>query len=452
MGDADARDRRTANRRPRRYHSGPGDPLPSFPGHAVFDDDRVPRLQGQRRRVQGHGPRGVRQTDNGRAGRSDDSAAGRRFVFAGAGVFRVSDHRGESYSSKFVDLFGPPRDPYDPIDLDSSKGSASRIVPPACSACSRTSSWISRAVSVARRDCPICVSAAASRSTVWRMPVSLPNPASIASSFRPRRVTPAARWEPRCMPIGSISQSRSRRARSSILGTGGGRESAGRAAREDGQAVEELGDTAMIERVVDELTAGRIVGWMEGACEFGPRALGHRSILAPPHAPGMRDRLNREIKRREEFRPFAPVVPSEVADRFFDLPPGGARLGRFMSGVFPVRAEWRRAPGGGHARRWLRAGAGPRARDGAAAARAARGVRPPHRHSGAAQHVVQRRRRADRHAGRSRATRRTGAAASMCSSAGAPSSARARRHRRRRPCRSAWQHGRETASAASTAG
>ena len=55
----------------------------------------------------------------------------------------------------------------------------------------------------------------------------------------------------------------------------------------------------------------------------------------------MRDRLNRDIKYREEFRPFAPVVPVEAADRYFELPPGGARLARFMSGVFPVRPEWR---------------------------------------------------------------------------------------------------------------
>jgi carbamoyltransferase len=55
----------------------------------------------------------------------------------------------------------------------------------------------------------------------------------------------------------------------------------------------------------------------------------------------MRDRLNRDIKYREEFRPFAPVVPIEAADRYFDLPRGGARLARFMSGVFPVRPEWR---------------------------------------------------------------------------------------------------------------
>src|SRR4029079_19687599 len=78
-----------------------------------------------------------------------------------------------------------------------------------------------------------------------------------------------------------------------------------------------------------------------GACEFGPRALGHRSMLAAPHDPALRDRLNHDIKRREDFRPFAPLVTREAADRFFDLPPGGARLARFMSGVFPVRPEWR---------------------------------------------------------------------------------------------------------------
>src|SRR5207247_7751449 len=91
----------------------------------------------------------------------------------------------------------------------------------------------------------------------------------------------------------------------------------------------------------DELAAGRVIGWMDGASEFGPRALGHRSILAAPHAIETRDRLNRDIKHREEFRPFAPVVPIEAADRYFDLPPGGARLARFMSGVFPVRPGWR---------------------------------------------------------------------------------------------------------------
>jgi carbamoyltransferase len=80
---------------------------------------------------------------------------------------------------------------------------------------------------------------------------------------------------------------------------------------------------------------------MDGRCELGPRALGNRSILAAPDRAETRDRLNREVKYREEFRPFAPAVPAEVADRYFELPPGGVRLGRFMSGVFPVRPEWR---------------------------------------------------------------------------------------------------------------
>jgi carbamoyltransferase len=123
-----------------------------------------------------------------------------------------------------------------------------------------------------------------------------------------------------------------------------------RVAAEDGMEVEHFpghgdregdGDPALLGRVADELHAGRIVGWMDGGSELGPRALGNRSILAAPGSAAVRDRLNRDVKYREEFRPFAPAVPIEVAERYFDLPPGGARMARFMSGVFPVRPEWR---------------------------------------------------------------------------------------------------------------
>jgi carbamoyltransferase len=113
-------------------------------------------------------------------------------------------------------------------------------------------------------------------------------------------------------------------------------------AAEDGLPVETAADEdALLDRTAKELALGRIVGWMDGAAELGPRALGNRSILAAPHTIAMKDRLNKEIKYREEFRPFAPAVLIEAADRYFDLPPGGARLGAFMSGVFPVKAEWR---------------------------------------------------------------------------------------------------------------
>lgn len=116
-----------------------------------------------------------------------------------------------------------------------------------------------------------------------------------------------------------------------------------RIASEDGLALEEWDDATLIPRTAEDLAAGKIVGWMHGASELGPRALGHRSILAAPHSAQTRDRLNRDIKYREEFRPFAPVVPVEAADTYFDLPAGGARLSRFMSGVFPVKPEWRAA-------------------------------------------------------------------------------------------------------------
>ncbi len=115
-----------------------------------------------------------------------------------------------------------------------------------------------------------------------------------------------------------------------------------RIAREDGLELEELpSGSELTDHVARELAQGRIVGWMQGRTELGPRALGNRSILAAPHSGQMRDRLNRSIKYREEFRPFAPAVPLGQAERFFELPPGRARLGRFMSGVFPVKPEWR---------------------------------------------------------------------------------------------------------------
>jgi carbamoyltransferase len=116
-----------------------------------------------------------------------------------------------------------------------------------------------------------------------------------------------------------------------------------RIAGEDGLPAETLTPAELTLRTAEDLAAGKIVGWMHGASELGPRALGHRSILAAPHSAETRDRLNRDIKYREEFRPFAPVVPEDLAGEYFELPPGGARLARFMSGVFPVKPQWRAA-------------------------------------------------------------------------------------------------------------
>jgi carbamoyltransferase len=76
-------------------------------------------------------------------------------------------------------------------------------------------------------------------------------------------------------------------------------------------------ETDLLEAVVDRLERGEVIGWFHGAMELGPRALGARSLLADPRDPGMRDRLNRLVKKREAFRPFAPsVLASRAAEHF----------------------------------------------------------------------------------------------------------------------------------------
>lgn len=78
-------------------------------------------------------------------------------------------------------------------------------------------------------------------------------------------------------------------------------------------------EAALLDAVVDRLVQGQVIGWVQGRMEFGPRALGSRSILADPREPAMRERINRLVKKREAFRPFAPSVLAEQAALHFDL-------------------------------------------------------------------------------------------------------------------------------------
>lgn len=75
---------------------------------------------------------------------------------------------------------------------------------------------------------------------------------------------------------------------------------------------------ALADEVADRLAAGRIVAWVQGRAEFGPRALGNRSILADPRSPEMKDRINREVKFREMYRPLAPAILEEHVDEYFE--------------------------------------------------------------------------------------------------------------------------------------
>jgi len=85
---------------------------------------------------------------------------------------------------------------------------------------------------------------------------------------------------------------------------------------------------------------GKIVAWFQGRMEFGPRALGNRSLLADPRRPEMRNILNQKVKHREDFRPFAPSVMSEHADEWFEVGPH-LTSHEFMLFAPPVRSERR---------------------------------------------------------------------------------------------------------------
>ncbi|WP_024519946.1 carbamoyltransferase [Bradyrhizobium sp. Tv2a-2] len=85
----------------------------------------------------------------------------------------------------------------------------------------------------------------------------------------------------------------------------------------------------------DWMANGAVIGWVQGRSEFGPRALGNRSILADPRPAANKDRINAMVKKREGYRPFAPSVLEEDAPEFFDLP-GGLREFPFMNFVVRV--------------------------------------------------------------------------------------------------------------------
>lgn len=97
-------------------------------------------------------------------------------------------------------------------------------------------------------------------------------------------------------------------------------------------------DEKLMDRVVEALMQSKVVGWYQGRFEWGPRALGNRSILADARNKRMQDIVNIKIKFREPFRPFAPSVLAERAEEFFDLPDAARHYpARFMLYVCPVR-------------------------------------------------------------------------------------------------------------------
>jgi carbamoyltransferase len=102
-----------------------------------------------------------------------------------------------------------------------------------------------------------------------------------------------------------------------------------------------LGEAQLIDRTVEALIEGKAVGWFQGRMEFGPRALGARSILGDPRSPTMQSVLNLKVKYRESFRPFAPAVLEDHVDEYFDIDIPSP----YMLIVMPVKPERRRNAG-----------------------------------------------------------------------------------------------------------
>jgi carbamoyltransferase len=106
---------------------------------------------------------------------------------------------------------------------------------------------------------------------------------------------------------------------------------------------ERLSPRDLVDSVAGHLARGEIVGWFQGRMEFGPRALGGRSILGDPRDPGMQARMNRKTKYREGFRPFAPAVLEEHCGTYFEHD----RPSPYMTFVVPVRDARVEASAGG---------------------------------------------------------------------------------------------------------
>jgi len=106
-----------------------------------------------------------------------------------------------------------------------------------------------------------------------------------------------------------------------------------------GATYERIADEdVLLDRIARLIDEEKVIGWFQGRMEFGPRALGCRSIIGDPRSPRMQQKMNVSIKFRESFRPFAPCVLREHAHEYFDVRPG--EDSPYMLLVAPVREEW----------------------------------------------------------------------------------------------------------------
>jgi carbamoyltransferase len=218
------------------------------------------------------------------------------------------------FTRKFLDMFGPPRQRGEPI-TDHHRDLAYALQ----ETTEQTVLHVVRALAASHPSRNLCLTGGVALNCVAN--------ARILSDTDYRGV-----WVPPCAsdtgaPLGSalwhhhqtLGYPRAFELTHPYYGTTYGDDEVLRALAEAGLSYRRLGEAELIAEVARRLAGGAIVGWFQGRFEMGPRALGNRSILADPRDVAIKDQLNKRIKEREAFRPFAPAVLVERASEFFEI-------------------------------------------------------------------------------------------------------------------------------------
>ncbi len=243
-----------------------------------------------------------------------------------------SPHIGRVYSDKMIETFGPPRQPQEDItqhhrDLASSLQKCLEI----------HLFRILNSLHARTQDTNLCLAGGVAYNSVAVGQIRKQTP------FRDIFVQPAAGDSGTALGVAfyiwntALGNARTQIMTDACLGPDYSEIELEQALRSFGASYQKCANIE--ERAADLLAQGKIVGWFQGRMEFGPRALGNRSIIADPRQPEIKEVLNRRIKHRESFRPYAPSILEEYLEEYFE----DSFSSPFMLMVFKVRPEKRPA-------------------------------------------------------------------------------------------------------------
>ena len=251
--------------------------------------------------------------------------------------FKYHYSASESFSARLEDRFGPARRPYEKLDLATETGQ--RYANLAASLQLVTEEAILHIASdlqqrTGRKN--LCLAGGVALNCVANYRLAR------ESAFERVFVYPAA-GDDGCAAGAALwawndalKGKRGTALQNSALGKAWSDDEVARTLDEIGATYERLSPDDVAERAVSDLASGKTLGWFQGRFEWGPRALGQRSILADPLRVETRDVVNQKVKFREPFRPFAPAVLQEFSDLYFDIHSAARELTPFMLAAIPA--------------------------------------------------------------------------------------------------------------------